>query len=44
MCYDITCDDLHLATVAGMDDITYEDLNPKCENMGLGLMIYYLMK
>ena len=44
MCDDITCDDLHLASVAGMDDITYDDLiyddlNPECEIMGLGLMI-----
>ena len=34
MCDDITCDDLHLACVAGMDDIpcdylTYDDLNPE---------------
>ena len=34
MCGDITCEDLHLASVARMDDITcddltYEDLNPK---------------
>ena len=39
MCDDITCDDLHLANVAGMDDITcddltYDDLNPECEIMG----------
>ena len=27
MCDDITCEDLHLASVAGMDDITYDDLN-----------------
>ena len=44
MCDDITCDDLHLASVAGMDDITcedltYDDLNPECEIMGQGLMI-----
>ena len=39
MCDDITYDDLHLASVAGMDDLTYNDLNPKCEIMGLGLMI-----
>ena len=26
MCDDITCDDLHLASVAGMDDITFDDL------------------
>ena len=41
---DITCEDIHLASVAGMDDITcddltYDDLNPECEIMGLGLMI-----
>ena len=41
---DITCDDLNLASVAGMDDITYDDLtyddiNLECEIMGLGLMI-----
>ena len=29
MCDDITRDDLHLASVAGMDDITYDDLNPE---------------
>ena len=33
MCDDITCEDLYLASVAGMDDIpcdnlTYDDLNP----------------
>ena len=38
------CDDLHLASLAGMDDITcddltYVDLNPECEIMGLSLMI-----
>ena len=32
---DIMCDSIHLASVAGMDDIpfddvTYEDLNPEC--------------
>ena len=32
---DITCEGLHIASVAGMDDIicddlTYDDLNPKC--------------
>ena len=41
---DITCGDLHLASVAGMDNITcdgltYDDLNQKCEITGLGLMI-----
>ena len=35
MCDDITCEDLHLASVAGMDDIpcdelTQDDLNPEC--------------
>ena len=35
MCDDITCEDLHLASVDGMDDITYDDLtyddlNPEC--------------
>ena len=39
MCGDITCDDLHLASVAGMDDITcddltYDDLSPECEIIG----------
>ena len=41
---DITCDDLNLASVAGMDDIscddlTYDDPNQECEIMGLRLMI-----
>ena len=39
MCDDITCEDLHLASVAGMDDITCDDLNQECEILGLGLMI-----
>ena len=39
MCDDVTCDDLHLTSVAVMDDITYDDLNPECEIIGLGLMI-----
>ena len=48
MCDDITCDDLQLASVAGMDDITcddltYDDLNPECEIMGPGLMIECVM-
>ena len=35
MCYDITCEDIHLASMVGMDDITfddltYDDLNPEC--------------
>ena len=45
MCDDITCEDLHLASVAGMDDITcddliYDELNPDvCGIVVLGLMI-----
>ena len=44
MCDYITCEDLHLASVGGMDDITsddlaYDDLNPDCEIIELGLMI-----
>ena len=44
MCGDITCEDLYLASVAGMDDIqcddlTYDDLNPKCVRFWGGLMI-----
>ena len=44
MCDDVTCDDLHLASVAAMndmpcDDLTYDDLNPKCEIIGMGLII-----
>ena len=44
MCDDITCDDLHLASVAGMDDITCDDLTKddlilECEIVGLGFMI-----
>ena len=39
MCDDITRDDLHLVSVAGMDDMTCDDLtcddvNSECENMG----------
>ena len=35
MCDNITCEDLHLARVAGMEDITCDDLmydylNPEC--------------
>ena len=38
------CEDLHLTSVAGMDDITcydltYDDPNQECEIIGLGLMI-----
>ena len=44
MCDDITCDGLHLASIAGMvditrDDVTYNDPNQECEIMGLGLML-----
>ena len=45
MCDDIICEDLHLGSVAAMDNITcddlsYDDLNPDvCENVVLGLMI-----
>ena len=34
ICEDITCDDLSLTSVAGMDDITSDDLNQECEIMG----------
>ena len=30
MCDDIICEDLYLASVARMDDLTYDDLNPEC--------------
>ena len=48
MCDDITCGDLHLASVAGMDDITcdyltHDDLNTEGEIMGLRLMIFCVM-
>ena len=41
---DITREDLHLASVAGMDDIpcddlTYDDLNPECVTIWDGLTI-----
>ena len=45
MCDDIIFEDLHLASMARMDDITCDDLtynvlNPSvCENLLLGLMI-----
>ena len=45
MCDDITCEDLHLASMAGMvdltcDDLLYDALNlDGCENTVLGLMI-----
>ena len=42
MCDDITCEDLHLASVDGMDDIpcvnlTYDDLNQDCATLWNGL-------
>ena len=45
MCDGVLCEDLYLASMAGMDDITcddliYDDLNPGvCDNVLLGLMI-----
>ena len=44
MCDDVTCEDLHLASVAGMDDIPcddlmYDGLNPECVRLWDGLMI-----
>ena len=44
MCDDVTCEDLHLASVAGMDDIpcydlTYDDQNSECVRLRDGLMI-----
>ena len=44
MCDDITCEDLHLASVAGMDDITcndltYDHLSPECVRLWNGLTI-----
>ena len=41
---DITCEDLHLARVAGMDhlpcdDLTYDVLNQECVRLWDGLMI-----
>ena len=39
MCYYITCEDLHLASVAGMDDIicddlAYDDIIAECVRYG----------
>ena len=44
MCDDITYEHLHLASVAGMDDITcddltYDDLSPVCVGLWDGLII-----
>ena len=39
ICDDITCEDLHLASVAGMDDLTCEKLNQICVRQWDGLTI-----
>ena len=39
MCDDITCEDLYLVSLAGMEDITYDDINPKCVRLWDGLTI-----
>ena len=40
MCDEITYEDLYIASLDGMDDITYDDLNPDvCVNVVLGLML-----
>ena len=39
MCDDITCEDLHIACVAGMDPILCNDLNPECVRLWDGLTI-----
>ena len=44
MCHDITCEDLYLASVAGMDDTTcddrtYDNLNLECVRLVDGLTI-----
>ena len=44
MCDDITCEDLHLASMAGMvditcDDLPYDDLSPECVRLWDGLTI-----
>ena len=41
---DRTCEDLHVASVAGMDDITcddliYDDLSPECVTLWDGLTL-----
>ena len=48
MCDNIACEDLYLASVAGMDyircdDLTYDDLNQECVRLWDGLMIYCVM-
>ena len=39
MCDDITCEDLHVASVAGMENITCDDPNPECKRLWDGLTI-----
>ena len=44
MCEDITCEDQHLASMAGIndktcDDLTYDDLSPECLGLWNGLTI-----
>ena len=44
MCDDISCEDLYLASVAGIgaiacDDLTYNDQNTECVRLWVGLMI-----
>ena len=39
MCVNITCEDLHLASVVGMDDIPLDDLNQECMRLWDGLKI-----
>ena len=44
MCDDITCEDLHLASVVETndipcDDLTYDDQNPECVRLWDGLTI-----
>ena len=44
ICDDITCEDLHLASVAGIDDIPWDELkydylNQGCVRFWAGLMI-----
>ena len=41
---DLTCEDLHLASVAGLyditcDDLTYDDLSPECVRLWDGFTI-----
>ena len=39
MCDDIIYEDLHLASLVGRDDKTYDNLNPKCVRKWDGLTI-----